>query len=189
MRLIVGLGNPGKKYQKTRHNLGFRVLDEMVKKKKLLPFRLENQFQAEITQTGGIGESRIILAKPQTYMNNSGQAVSKLLNYYKIGIDDLVVICDDLDLELGSIRLRNEGSSGGHKGLESIIQEIGDSRFARVRMGIGSNKEEGISSEKYVLQKFNPEEKKIIQKVIDKTAKIVINLIDRGEIKEETIKI
>lgn len=193
MRLIVGLGNFGDKYEKTRHNVGFLVLDKIqatrYNDQNIMPFRLENQFKAEITQTGGIGENRVIFAKPNTYMNNSGEAVSKLMNYYKIGTDDILVISDDVDLEIGDIRVRLEGSSGGHKGLESIIQQIGDNRFVRIRVGIGSNREKGIRAEDYVLQNFSADENKIIKHAIDKTEGIVLNWIENNQIKEETITI
>ena len=144
MKLIVGLGNPGKKYELTRHNIGFMVLDQLEKIDldgfKLTPFRLENRFKARITQTGGVGEKRVIFAKPQTYMNNSGEAVKKIMDYYKISLDDLVVICDDMNLELGVIRIRKSGSDGGHKGLSSIIKYLKTENFVRFRVGIGSNK-------------------------------------------------
>jgi PTH1 family peptidyl-tRNA hydrolase len=189
MKLIVGLGNPEQKYEQTRHNFGFMVLDEIVKNNKFMPFRLENQFQSLVTQTGGVGENRVTFSKPQTYMNNSGKSVKKMIDYYKIGTDDVLVVCDDIDMPLGSIRIRLEGSSGGHKGLQSIIDEIGDNRIIRIRLGIGSNKELGIPSENYVLQKFSATEMEIVTKVIDKTGDLVLNWANNGEIKEETIKI
>jgi PTH1 family peptidyl-tRNA hydrolase len=187
MKLIVGLGNPEQKYDATRHNSGFMVLDEIIKNNKFMPFRLENQFQSLVTQTGGVGENRVTFSKPQTYMNNSGRSVKKMINYYKIGTDDLMVICDDIDLPLGTIRTRLEGSSGGHKGLQSIIDEIGDNRIIRIRVGVGSNKESGIPSENYVLQKFPAQEMEIVAKMIDKTNEIVLNWANNGEIREETI--
>lgn len=191
MRLIVGLGNPGKKYEATRHNAGFMVLDNLIanSQQPIAPFRLAHQFESEKTQTGGLGEGQIIFAKPHTFMNNSGEAVKKILSYYKIGTDDLLVICDDIDLDFGTIRVRSEGSSGGHKGLESIITRIGDSRFIRIRIGIGSNHEKNIPSEDYVLQKFTLEEKLIIDKAIDKAVKIVLNWIETNTLKEETIRV
>lgn len=191
MKLIVGLGNPEKKYEHTRHNLGFMVLDRIQSKgisgQPITPFRLENQFKTEITQTGGVGENRVIFAKPHTYMNNSGESVEKILSYYKIGHDDLLVVSDDIDLDFGVIRIRAEGASGGHKGLKSIIEKIGDSRFLRIRVGIGSDK--NIPSEKYVLEKFTPKEEKILPQIIDKSADLVLKWIKSGEIKEETVKI
>jgi len=189
MRLVVGLGNPGKKFDNTYHNIGFMVLDKIADRLSLIAYRLENQFQAEVTQIGGIGENRVIFAKPQTFMNNSGDSVQKILSYYKIGTDDLLVISDDIDLELGTVRTRFSGSSGGHKGLESIIQKIGDNRFLRIRMGIGSNRNKGITAENYVLRKIGSRDVKALSKSIDKTADIVLNWVRSGEIKEETITI
>lgn len=189
MKLIVGLGNPGESYKNTRHNVGFMVMDQIAYRLSFIVYRLENQFNAEITQTGGAGENCVIFVKPVTYMNNSGEAVAKLLNYYKIGIDDLLVISDDIDLDLGVIRTRNEGSSGGHKGLESIIQKIGDNRFARIRVGIGSNRIKNTPSEKYVLEKFADKEIKIIDKIIDKSVELVLKWMETGKIQEETVQI
>ncbi|OGD67853.1 aminoacyl-tRNA hydrolase [Candidatus Berkelbacteria bacterium RIFCSPHIGHO2_12_FULL_36_9] len=193
MKLIIGLGNPEERYKDNRHNVGFMVLSRIqnseVGSQKILPFRLENQFQAEITQTGGIGEDRIIFAKPMSYMNNSGEAVLRLINYYKIDKDDLIVICDDLDLELGQIRIRYGGSSAGHNGVSSIIERIRDGNFWRIRVGIGTNKDKNLPAEKYVLQNFNPDEQKNIKRAIDKTAEIVLNVIENKEIKEETFNI
>jgi len=220
MKLIVGLGNPGEKYTNTRHNVGFLVLNKLITDSKLnsnqvTPFRLENQFKAEVTQTGGIGEDRVIFAKPQTFMNLSGEAVSKLMQYYKIGCDDIVIICDDLDLPLGTIRVRLEGSSGGHNGLQSIINFIG-SRFIRIRVGIGSNKKVtsnevtrldsqkarlainqekndkvniNIPAEEYVLQNFTKDETNIINKSIDKVVEMLLKWTNENELIEETIKI
>ena len=216
MKLIIGLGNPGEKYTNTRHNVGFLVLDKLqATNNKLQDFRLENQFKAEVTQTGGIGEDRVILVKPQTFMNLSGEAVSKIMQYYKIGCDDIVVICDDLDLPLGTIRVRLEGSSGGHNGLQSIINFIG-SRFIRIRVGIGSNKKVtsnevtrldsqkarlainqekndkvniNIPAEEYVLQNFTKDETNIINKSIDKVVEMLLKWTNENELIEETIKI
>lgn len=216
MKLIVGLGNPGEKYKNSRHNVGFFVLDKLVTSdpsrlneadkvtsNQVTPFRLENQFKAEITQLGGIGEDRIIFAKPQTFMNLSGEAVSKLMQYYKIGSDDIVVICDDLDLPLGTIRVRLEGSSGGHNGLQSIIDHIGN-KFARIRIGIGSNRKmqnskpinqstnqpiNPIPAEEYVLQNFSKDEVNIIDKSIDKTVEILLEWIGGEELEEKTTRV
>ena len=190
MKLIVGLGNPGKEYEKTRHNVGFLVVDRIkeqgISGNQISPFRLENQFKAEITQTGGVGEDRVILAKPHTFMNLSGEAVKKIMDYYKIGTDDLWVVCDDLNLDLGTIRVRASGTDGGHNGLKSIISAV-DHDFIRFRVGIGANV--NIPSEAYVLQKFSDKDFKIIQKSIDKTAELVISSLSSGQVQENTFKI
>src|SRR4030067_2822004 len=128
-----------------------RIQSKGISGQPIPPFKLENNFKTEITQTGGVGENRVIFAKPHTYMSNSGESVEKILSYYKIGHDDLLVVSDDIDLDFGVIRIRAEGASGGHKGLKSIIEKIGGSRFLRIRVGIGSDK--NIPSEKYVLEK------------------------------------
>lgn len=187
MKLIVGLGNPEEKYDKTRHNVGFLVLDKFAKLQNYLPWRLEGQFHSRITQKGGIGQNRIILAKPQTYMNLSGEAIKKIMSYYKIGSEDLWVICDDIDLPLGVIRVREEGSAGGHKGLQSIIDQIKDERFVRIRVGVGSNRAINMPAEKYVLQKFNLDEQEKIEHALDQTVNLLVQF-QKDKVSEQTIK-
>ena len=165
MKLIVGLGNPGKKFQDTRHNVGFMVIDELEKMKD----KISND---------------VILFKPQTFMNRSGEAILQKKNYYKIEPQNIWVISDDINLRLGEIRVRMQGSSGGHKGLESIIQNLKTEKFPRFRIGIGEN--ENVPSEEYVLQKFSTKERKVIADAITGCAKIIIKSIKNG-IKEETI--
>lgn len=161
MKLIVGLGNPGKKYQKTRHNIGFRVLENLKSKIKNQTLSLQ---------------SKIILFKPQSFMNLSGDQVLKKLNFYHLGAKDLIVIYDDIDLLLGMIRVRHKGRSGGHKGVQSIIDRLKTNNFIRVRIGIGRPPEE-MGAEEYVLENFNPAEEKVIQKTIDRAVEKVIELI------------
>lgn len=188
MKLIVGLGNPDKKYFKTRHNVGFMVLDKIIKQGNESGFKMQNQFESEILTADNKGQEKIIFAKPQTYMNNSGQAVQKIMNYYKIKANDLWVICDDLNLDLGIVRVRLNGSDGGHNGLKSIIESIKTDNFVRIRFGIGKNIDKNIVAEQYVLQKFDPTEEEKLDFLIDKTAKLVVSYVING-IKEETIKI
>src|SRR4030042_5429142 len=142
MILIIGLGNPGEKYQNTRHNVGFRVLDEILKNPQILSVNKEKlelaenkKFKAEMAEANLHGE-KIILAKPLTFMNNSGSAVTGIANFYKIKPQNIWVISDDLDICQGLIRIRHGESSGGHKGLEDVISKLGDSNFARIRVGI-----------------------------------------------------
>jgi len=153
VRLIVGLGNPGKKYQNTRHNLGFLIID------KLRNYHFKN----------------LILLKPQTFMNESGSEVLQKANYFKIKPQDIWVICDDINLPLGQMRIKEEGSSGGHKGLQSIIDELKTEDFPRIRVGIGLP-EPKIPAEDYVLQNFSALEKKEIDKTIDQVAEIIVKL-------------
>ncbi len=157
MKLIVGLGNPGEKYKNTYHNIGFLVLDKLTKS-----FVFDKKFNAEIKKEGNV-----IYIKPQTFMNLSGQSISKVANFYKIKPSDIWIVLDDIYLDLGKIRIREKGSSGGHNGLESIIKELGSNNFVRFRIGIGQP--EKITYERYVLQKFKPEEIKIIKNSITQT--------------------
>jgi PTH1 family peptidyl-tRNA hydrolase len=199
MRLIVGLGNPGEKYKNTRHNVGFMVLDTIqkigIKEKNIIAYRLENRYEALITQAEVDKNNKIIFAKPQTYMNLSGNAVKKIKNYYKIEDEDIFVVCDDLNLNLGTVRVRNGGSDGGHNGLKSIISQIGE-KFWRIRVGVGSSDltnsqsdlgKVNIDLEKFVLEKFPITEQKKINMIVDKTANYVLESISWG-IKDTTLK-
>lgn len=195
MKLIVGLGNPGKEYENTRHNVGFLVISNLKSQISKLHlksqnFEYNNKFNSEMIETE-YKKGKIILVKPQTYMNNSGLVAKKIMDYFKINERDLYVVCDDLDLPIGTIRVRQEGSSGGHKGLQSIIDQIGDNKFVRFRVGIGSNKKftnYNMPAEKYVLQKFSKDEQKIMDKAIDKTVELVVESLETG-IEEKTVNI
>lgn len=161
MKLIVGLGNPGEKFTHTRHNIGFLIVDKIAHEQNVV-FRLENQFEAENADFN-IDEDRIKLAKPQTFMNGSGEAVEKIKNYYKLDTEDIIVIHDDVDLELGKIRIILGGSSAGHKGIQSIIDHIGTEQFWRVRIGVGRS--DTIPTEDWVLKNF--EDMETTNKIID----------------------
>lgn len=161
MVLIVGLGNPGEEFKGTRHNLGFEVLDQFARENKFPGFKFSKKFNAEISQKGNV-----ILAKPQTFMNNSGKAVKILNTKYKIqDTSNLWVIHDDLDLPLGKLKISKGRGSAGHKGVQSIIDELGTKDFIRFRLGI--NRTHGLvhrNTKEFVLEKFSKEEKKIIKK-------------------------
>lgn len=188
MILIVGLGNPGKKYEKTRHNVGFMVLDRLAKEL-AGEFRTSEKFNAEIAEAtatfpGEKKKVRLILAKPQTFMNNSGESVIKLVNFYKFRTEDQVwVVHDDLDIELGTIRIRISGSSAGQKGIESIIEKLGTDKFVRFRIGIKPQEGQPKAAEEFVLEKFRPEEKKLIDEQIIKVVESLFHAMDRGIIK------
>lgn len=155
MKLIVGLGNPGKKYQETRHNVGFMFVDKIANDLGI-KFTLNKQLKSEIAEANVKGE-KVILIKPQTFMNLSGEAVRSVQNYYKIELEDILVIYDDLDLPTGKIRIRKSGSSGGHKGMQNIIELIKTQEVKRVRIGIDSEyKKDTID---YVLGKFSIDER------------------------------
>ncbi len=187
MIAIIGLGNPGKKFKENRHNVGFLVIDEILKNPDCLVIEQKNKFEAEVI-IATINDQKIILAKPQTFMNNSGKAVKKILNYYKIPLNKLWVIHDEIDLPLGTIRISKNISSAGHKGIESIINELKSRNFFRFRIGIGPKNNPREPAELYVLQDFSKEQKPIIKKVITKTAEIIINDLKHGP-KKETIEL
>ncbi|HCM88820.1 MULTISPECIES: aminoacyl-tRNA hydrolase [Vagococcus] len=150
MKLIVGLGNPGSKYRETKHNIGFITLDEIAFQEKI-SFK-KHQFEADIAEFFINGE-KIVLAKPQTFMNESGRSVRPLMTYYNISEEDLLVIYDDLDLPIGRIRLRQKGSAGGHNGIKSIISHLGTQEFNRIKVGIDRPKA-GQEVVNYVLGSF-----------------------------------
>ena len=173
MKLIIGLGNPGNKYQETRHNIGFMVIDKIATNFQFSIFNFKLIFNAEISEKI-LKDEKIILVKPQTFMNNSGHTVKTIIDYYKIPIKDIIVIHDDIDLDLGEIKMQQDRSSAGHNGVQSIIDSIGTKDFTRIRIGIKPiNKEISIDTEKFVLQKFTKEEE-IVQKTIEKAAALVV---------------
>ncbi|MFI3283640.1 MAG: aminoacyl-tRNA hydrolase [Erysipelotrichaceae bacterium] len=166
MKLIVGLGNPGREYEKTRHNAGFDVMDQLAK---MLEANITtNKFDAHITSVM-VKDEKVILMKPQTYMNLSGEAVLKCASFYKIDIGDIIVVHDDLDLPVGKIRLREKGSAGGQKGMANIIQLLKTQEIRRVRIGIGNDKMIPIVD--YVLGKVKKEDLEVYEASIEKAAK------------------
>ena len=162
MKLLVGLGNPGKKYEGTRHNMGFMTLDLFSDVSKIDIDR--EAFHGMIGRGKLFGED-VMLFKPTTFMNLSGHAVSEVVNYFKIDIDDVVIVYDDMALEPGTIRLRLSGSSGGQKGMQNIIEQLGTEKIKRIRVGIGEPEDDSVD---YVLSKPLKEEKELIDKAIEK---------------------
>ena len=162
MKLIVGLGNPGAKYAQNRHNLGFMVIDALAANLGATPWHLEPKFKAELAEAS-LGEDKLLLAKPQTFMNNSGQAVQAIVHYYKdeLTADGVYVIYDDLDLEVGEIRTKHGGSAAGHNGVQSVIDHLGPD-FHHIRIGIGANDRTSEPSEVYVLKDMPQAELKSI---------------------------
>lgn len=154
MKLLVGLGNPGEKYIHTRHNVGFDVVDIISQK---LNININKQKHKSLIGEGYINGQKIILAKPQTFMNLSGEAVCQLMNWYKIEEENLVVIYDDIDLEMGKIRLKDKGSAGTHNGMRNIINILDSSNFARLRVGVGRPKD-GYNLVDWVLSSYNSKE-------------------------------
>jgi len=183
MKLIVGLGNPGRTYAHNRHNIGFRCLNYFAR---LHSIRFERrQCQARVG-FGQVAGSKLLLAKPSTFVNLSGRAVGPLLHKYSTPLSDLLVIYDDLDLSLGKIRLRPSGGSGGHKGMKSIISALGSEDFPRIRVGIGRPQVEGLSNTdedaivNYVLSDFTPQEEELIKPVIATVAEAIDCFLAQG---------
>ncbi len=176
MKLIVGLGNPGKEYENTKHNVGFSVVKNLAE----IPLKMNKKFNAEIT-TGKIDDEKVVLLCPQTFMNNSGRAVSAAANFYKIKPTDILVIHDDIDLTLGKIRIKKDGSSGGHRGVESIITSLGSENFIRLKIGVApETKPKNFDAANFVLKKFAKSESKKISEIIKKTTDAVAVVINDG---------
>lgn len=161
MKIIIGLGNPGKDYESTRHNVGFDFVDRLAKTHNAESFTLNKKFEAEITEIV-INDTKVLLAKPQTFMNNSGIAVQKIMNFYKISFNDLIVVYDEMDFEPGKFAFSISRGSAGHNGIESIAQTLGTTDFARLRIGIGRTQHAGDKAN-YVLNKPSAEDQKNIQ--------------------------
>jgi peptidyl-tRNA hydrolase, PTH1 family len=181
MKLIVGLGNPGKEYSTNRHNIGFLCLNHLAKINRIV---LDKKQGKARVGTGRIAGNEVILAKPQTYMNASGQSVLLLMQKSQLFLDDLVVIQDDMDLPLGKIRIRRGNSSGGHKGASSIISTLGSQDFVRIRVGIGRPQPENGSNDQdvidYVLGDFSREDLPSLDEVINRVGECVNCLLTAG---------
>ena len=174
--LIAGLGNPGSEYRETRHNVGFMVLDRLAQRLPKKNFEEIHGCSSHYLKGTYAGRA-LFLQKPETYMNLSGEAVAPLMRKEEIGTDGLLVIYDDMDLEVGKLRIRGRGSCGGHNGIRSIIETTGTENFARIRVGIGHRTGNGAD---YVLSPFEEDEKPIIDKVLEAAADAVILILRRG---------
>lgn len=170
VKMIVGLGNPGSKYEKTKHNIGFMAIDNIVKNLDVT-FTDDKIFKAQIGSTF-INHEKVYFVKPTTFMNNSGIAVKALLTYYNIDITDLIVIYDDLDMEVSKLRLRSKGSAGGHNGIKSIIAHIGTQEFNRIKVGIGRPLK-GMTVINHVMGQFNTEDNIAISLTLDRVVNAV----------------
>ena len=176
MILVVGLGNPGKEYSLSRHNIGFMVVDELSNR---LGVNLNKIEFTSLYSEAVLEEKKLILLKPQTYMNRSGKAVSETVKFFKIPLKDVIVVYDEMDIPFGSLKIKVGGGSAGHRGIESIISSVGDDDFIRVRVGIGKpvQKSEGVT---HVLSRFKKEEKRMIEEVVSRAADAVWEIIVRG---------
>jgi peptidyl-tRNA hydrolase, PTH1 family len=176
MKLVVGLGNPGRRYQGTRHNVGYLVVAEVARRSAAGP--AQAKFRGEVVEAR-LGDQRVLLLSPTTYMNRSGQSVHEARRFYKLPDEAILVVCDDLNLPVGKLRLRARGSAGGQKGLEDIIARLGTDEFARLRIGIGSPPE-GWDWADYGLSKFRPEEAAEIDQAVQRAADAVAGWAQEG---------
>lgn len=174
--LIAGLGNPGPGYKNNRHNIGFRVVDAFAQAFYIPIQRVELR---ALVGKGLINENRIILAKPQTYMNHSGRSVVPLVRFYKVPLENLIVVHDDLDLPFGTLRLRAFGGTGGQRGMESIVTELGSQNFARLRIGIGRPPGR-MDPADYVLHDFDPPQDEILPELFDRAVDVIRMFIVEG---------
>jgi peptidyl-tRNA hydrolase, PTH1 family len=176
MKLVVGLGNHGSKYEGTRHNAGYAVVDRLAEM--LGPVQFRRQFAGRIASAKQ-GDQKVLLLKPETYMNQSGQSVQPALAFYRLPVEDLLVICDDLNLPVGKIRIRKGGSDGGQKGLRSLTQHLATTEYPRLRVGIGAAPS-GIDAADYVLSRFTRDERKQMDLAIDQAADAVVTWCESG---------
>ncbi|MDD2822506.1 MAG: aminoacyl-tRNA hydrolase [Candidatus Daviesbacteria bacterium] len=181
MKLIIGLGNPGDKYENTRHNLGFKVLDELTEHL-TDNFKLDKKLKSEVLKNGDV-----IFIKPQTFMNNSGMGVKLVVDYFKVPLSDVILIHDELDLPLGKIKIRIGGGGSGHHGVESVIKDLNSPDFIRVRLGIGNIHSLGgeragkhFDTNKFVVEDFMPNEKSKVKKMIKDGVKAIEMVIEKG---------
>ncbi|MEK7447657.1 MAG: aminoacyl-tRNA hydrolase [Patescibacteria group bacterium] len=178
--LIVGLGNPGTKYEKTRHNVGFMVLDTLCAN-----FKFEKKFNAEICDFG----NETVLMKPQTFMNSSGKALAAFADYYKVEPKNIWVVHDEVDIPLGEIRIREGGSSAGHKGIDSVIENLGTKDFLRLRMGVKNENLGMIETEDFVLQRFGENEEDKLPKIISLCVGEIKETLTSGDRKPKILKV
>lgn len=176
MYIIAGLGNPGKKYENTRHNIGFIALDYM---SALFDIKVNKIKHKAIVGEGKIEGERVMLVKPQTFMNLSGESVREIADYYKVPVENIIIIYDDISLEPGSVRIRKKGSDGGHNGIKSIIYQLNSDAFPRIKLGVGA-KPPGYDLADWVLAKFTDDDIKIMSKSVETAAKAVPEIIKSG---------
>ena len=174
---IVGLGNPGIQYENTRHNAGFMAVERFMKAQN--GEFSKNKMDAVFGECR-LGENRVLVAEPQTYMNNSGKAVSAIARFYKIPSDKIIVVCDDINLDIGKIRIRRKGSDGGQKGMRDIIQLLGTDELCRIKVGVGKKPHPEYDLVDWVLSKFPQESQDELNSALEKTAKALTEIINRG---------
>lgn len=175
MKVIVGLGNPGSRYADTRHNVGFAVVDYLAQGSGCS--RFQSRFQAQMAEWIDDG-GKVLLVKPETFMNHSGRCVRQVVDFYQLPAEDLLVVCDDVNLPLGKLRIRARGTHGGHNGLRDIQQHLGTTEYARLRIGVGATEEGGLVD--HVLGRFRPSERPIIEDATARAAQAVLVWLRQG---------
>ncbi len=167
MRIVIGLGNPGREYAQTRHNVGFFVVEELARRHGALGWK--KRFRSELAEVV-YKTHKLVLVKPQTYMNLSGHAAREVVNWYHLPLDDVLVVSDDMDLEFGTLRMRAQGSAGGHNGLASIFEQLGTNRIARLKIGIGRGPSTAVA---HVLSRFSAEQERQLSELVSRAADAV----------------
>lgn len=183
--LLVGLGNPGPEYQSTRHNVGFLCLDAFVRANNMSGWIEKKDLKCAFS-SDQLGETRVIAIKPLSFMNNSGEAVQAVLNFYKIPLEQMVVVYDELAVDFGNIRTRVGGESAGHNGIKSVITHVGSEQFGRVRIGIGPKKPEQMDTADFVLQKFSTQEHEYLPALTREASAILSEFVFSGQLPHET---
>ncbi len=176
MKIIIGLGNPTREYEATRHNIGFDAVTRLCDDYNI---RMDTRQHKALCGKGYIGGEKVLLVQPQTYMNLSGESVRSAADFYKVEAEDLIVLCDDINLEVGQLRVRPKGSAGGHNGLKNIILHLGTQEFTRIRIGVGE-KPEGWDLADYVLGRFTKEENEILRETLGRVSKACEKIIVEG---------
>jgi PTH1 family peptidyl-tRNA hydrolase len=174
MKVVVGLGNPGPRYAATRHNVGYAVVDFLAESPRA--DRPQRRFQAEVVEVVE-DPHKVLLVKPETFMNLSGRSVRQLVDFYQLPLEDLLVVSDDINLPLGKLRARARGTHGGHNGLRDIQNHLGTTEYSRLRLGVGAPPDEAVD---YVLGRFRPSERPVIQEAVEKAAQAVLVWVHQG---------
>jgi PTH1 family peptidyl-tRNA hydrolase len=174
MKVVVGLGNPGRNYEGTRHNVGYDILDSLAVGPRC--GRAQSRFQAQVAELIEDAE-KVLLVRPETFMNLSGRSVRQVMDFYQLPLTELLVVCDDINLPLGKLRVRPKGTHGGHNGLRSIQEHLGSTQYARLRIGVDAPRDDAVD---HVLGRFRPGERAVIEDAVQKAAQAVIVWVTRG---------
>jgi len=186
MILIIGLGNPGEKYSDTRHNIGFKIVEQFAEKNDFSHFKLSKKFKSEISE-GSFKEKKVMLAKPLTFMNLSGKSIKSMIDFFKKENCETIVIHDEIDLPLGKIKISKNRGAAGHKGIESILKELKTKDFIRLRIGISGIKKNKKQTESFVLERFKKEEKIVADAMVKKSIEAIETVIEKGLGKAMTV--